>query len=372
MNIAARSLAFALLFAFSVAPAQALIFVRVAPPPLPYYDQPVVPADGYLWTPGYWAWDDSDGDYFWVPGTWVMAPEPGYLWTPGYWAWDDVGYGYGWRPGYWGPRVGYYGGINYGYGYYGSGYAGGRWYGNRFSYNRAVNNVNVVYIHNTYNTMVIHRSDNRVSYNGGAGGLHASPRPDEQRAETDRHLAWTDSQNRHQDQARQDRGQFASVNQGRPQVGATPRPSDFRDATSGREPHGDDQRQFATNNALGARRDHSPHSPLNEPFAPRGAAPSFHDGQSPRQPWNSDHRNPGIESSSRPAPQPSESSPPPHRSAHADLSARPQMPAREGANARFAGSENGNRGLPHATPAMREARPMPHSEQGGRRERDQR
>ena len=26
------------------------------PPPLPDYDQPPAPGDGYLWTPGYWAW----------------------------------------------------------------------------------------------------------------------------------------------------------------------------------------------------------------------------------------------------------------------------------------------------------------------------
>src|SRR4051812_48863973 len=27
---------------------------RTAPPPLPEYDQPEAPGDGYLWTPGYW------------------------------------------------------------------------------------------------------------------------------------------------------------------------------------------------------------------------------------------------------------------------------------------------------------------------------
>ena len=26
------------------------------PPPLPDYEQPQAPGDGYLWTPGYWAW----------------------------------------------------------------------------------------------------------------------------------------------------------------------------------------------------------------------------------------------------------------------------------------------------------------------------
>ena len=32
-------------------------------------------------------YDDGGDGYYWVPGTWVLAPEPGYLWTPGYWGW---------------------------------------------------------------------------------------------------------------------------------------------------------------------------------------------------------------------------------------------------------------------------------------------
>src|ERR1700676_3082982 len=49
------------------------------PPPLPEYEQPPVPAEGYLWTPGYWAY--APGGYFWVPGTWVEPPRIGLLWT---------------------------------------------------------------------------------------------------------------------------------------------------------------------------------------------------------------------------------------------------------------------------------------------------
>src|ERR1035438_219439 len=62
------------------------------PPPLPDYDQPQAPGDGYLWTPGYWAWD-QDG-YYWVPGAWVEAPYEGALWTPGYWGYWNNSYGY--------------------------------------------------------------------------------------------------------------------------------------------------------------------------------------------------------------------------------------------------------------------------------------
>src|SRR5262249_20289954 len=76
---------------------------------------------GYIWTPGYWAYGD-DG-FFWVPGTWVLIPEPGLLWTPGYWGWDDGGF-YVFHDGYWGLHVGFYGGIDYGFGYVGFGYQG--------------------------------------------------------------------------------------------------------------------------------------------------------------------------------------------------------------------------------------------------------
>jgi hypothetical protein len=101
------------------------ISVNFAPPELPVYEQPLCPGEGYLWTPGYWAWDPDYGDYYWVPGTWVLAPQPGYLWTPPYWGWSGAAFVF--HEGYWGPRVGFYGGINYGYGYTGRGYYGGRW-----------------------------------------------------------------------------------------------------------------------------------------------------------------------------------------------------------------------------------------------------
>src|SRR6202050_4894465 len=124
--------------------------ITIAPPALVVYSQPICPGDGYLWTPGYWAYGD-DG-YFWVPGTWVEAPEVGFLWTPGYWGCGDGGYFF--HEGYWGPQVGFYGGINYGFGYFGHGFEGGRWDNGHFFYNRAVTNVNVTVIHNVYETKV--------------------------------------------------------------------------------------------------------------------------------------------------------------------------------------------------------------------------
>ncbi len=80
-------------------------FSQFAAPELPVYEQPAIPADGYLFTPGYWAWVDRDQGYYWVPGTWVLAPQPGYLWTPGYWGGN--GGVFSWNEGYWGTQVGF-------------------------------------------------------------------------------------------------------------------------------------------------------------------------------------------------------------------------------------------------------------------------
>jgi hypothetical protein len=119
---------------------------NVAPPPLPEEDQPPLSEDGSLWTPGYWYWRDQG--YFWTPGAWVRPPRVGVLWTPAYWA--SAGTVFIFHPGYWGSNVGFYGGVNYGYGYFGKGYTGGHWIGNSFAYNSAVNHVDPAVAHHTY------------------------------------------------------------------------------------------------------------------------------------------------------------------------------------------------------------------------------
>lgn len=202
------------------------ISVRIGPPILPVYVQPVCPAPGYIWVPGYWAYG-PDG-YFWVPGTWVEPPEVGLLWTPGYWGWNDGLYV--WYPGYWGPEVGFYGGINYGFGYTGVGFSGGYWRGGTYYYNRAVTNVNVTVVHNTYNTTVIsnHTTINRVSFNGGRGGTTARPTSREMEVARQHHISMTSEQTQHQQAARSNRTLLASVNHGRPDVAATPRPGEFK------------------------------------------------------------------------------------------------------------------------------------------------
>ena len=112
------------------------VSVGIAPPAIPVYAQPPIPGDGYIWTPGYWAWTGEG--YEWVDGAWVEPPYVDALWTPGYWGYGDGGYL--WNAGYWGTSIGYYGGINYGFGYFGTGFYGGYWGGGHFCYNRGYNN----------------------------------------------------------------------------------------------------------------------------------------------------------------------------------------------------------------------------------------
>ena len=203
------------------------ISVNFGPPALPVYEQPPCPAEGYIWTPGYWAYG-PDG-YYWVPGTWVLAPQPGFLWTPGWWGWGGSAFIF--HVGYWGPQIGFYGGINYGYGYFGNGYEGGRWDNGRFFYNRSVNNINVTNIHNVYNTTVINNTTvNRVSYNGGNGGITARATHQQEAAERERHIPPVAAQTQHEEAARNDPQQRATVNQGRPPVAATARPAEFKGA----------------------------------------------------------------------------------------------------------------------------------------------
>jgi hypothetical protein len=199
------------------------VTVSFGPPELPVYDQPVCPGDGYIWTPGYWAWDGDD--YYWVPGTWVEAPEVGFLWTPGYWGWEGGGFLF--HEGYWGPQIGFYGGINYGFGYFGHGYEGGRWDNGHFFYNRSVNNVNVTVIHNVYNTTIVNRSETRVSYNGGNGGVNVRASAAEEAAARERHVGPVAAQNEHVQAARSDRALQASTNFGKPPIAATARPGAF-------------------------------------------------------------------------------------------------------------------------------------------------
>ncbi|HUZ32319.1 MAG TPA: hypothetical protein VMV19_09500 [Xanthobacteraceae bacterium] len=219
------SLALATLAWPVVASAQVICISNASPPPeLPVYDQPPIPEPGYIWTPGYWA--GGAYGYFWVPGTWVEPPESGLLWTPGYWAWRDGIYL--WSAGYWGPQVGFYGDIDYGYGYSGAGYEGGRWEHGAFFYNRTVNNFGGVGVRNVYEkNVIVERGASRVSFNGGSGGTAGRPTSEQQRAAREQHIAAIPAQLQHERTASADKSQLATENHGRPAIAATPKPNQF-------------------------------------------------------------------------------------------------------------------------------------------------
>jgi hypothetical protein len=201
---------------------------RSAPPPIPEYDQPPIPGPGYVWTPGYWDWSDSDDDYYWEPGSWIEPPSPGLYWTPGYWRYYNGSYLF--SDGYWGPDVGFYGGVDYGYGYGGDGYYGGRWQGSQFYYNSAANNFGQRQITTAY-TQSVPAGGNRASYNGGPGGLRIAPTQPQIQAATARHIAPTSTQVAAVHAAQAEPQLRASLNHGAPPIAATVRPGAFHTAT---------------------------------------------------------------------------------------------------------------------------------------------
>lgn len=74
------------------------VVVGVAPPAPIAEPIPPPPAPGYVWQPGYWAWNGVQ--YVWVPGRYVLAPFPGAIWIGGEWIRHDH-HGWVWRPGHW-------------------------------------------------------------------------------------------------------------------------------------------------------------------------------------------------------------------------------------------------------------------------------
>ncbi len=268
-----RLLSIALLLSSLPLASHAAVFVSidVAPPPLPVYAQPVIPAPGYIWTPGYWRWNAADGDYYWIPGTWVTAPYVGALWTPGYWGWG--GGAYAWHGGYWGTHVGFYGGVNYGFGYGGHGYEGGYWNGGVFNYNRSVNNVNTAIVRNVYNTTVV-QNNTRVSFNGGQGGVAAQPTQEERAAQAESHTPPTPQQRMHEQVALRTPAQRASVNHGTPQFAATAHAGERPDAHGG----GGDPGRYRGDHIAGV-----------EPPRPHAA------GEAPRPPIDHPHNAPQHE-----------------------------------------------------------------------------
>jgi hypothetical protein len=144
----------------------------------------------------------------------------GLLWTPPWWGFVNGAYLF--HEGYWGPTVGFYGGLNYGFGYFGTGYLGGVWAGNVFRYNTAVTRVNTTVVHNTFvDRTVVNRqtTTSRASFNG-QGGVRAEATAEERAAANARHLPATSEQVSRKEVASKNRELRASVNNGHPNTAA--------------------------------------------------------------------------------------------------------------------------------------------------------
>jgi hypothetical protein len=143
-----------------------------------------------------------------------MAPWVGALWTPPWWGYQNNVYI--WHAGYWAPHIGFYGGIDYGFGYPGRGYYGAYWNQGRVFYNRQVTNVNITVIRNYYAASVPRVQVTRVSFNGGPGGVEVRPTRQELAVSRDPRLAPVPAQVDHARQAVANRAQFAEPGNQRP------------------------------------------------------------------------------------------------------------------------------------------------------------
>jgi hypothetical protein len=273
------------------------ISVGFAPPVLPVYEQPPCPEPGLMWTPGYWAYGD-DG-YYWVPGAWVPAPYEGALYTPGYWGWSGGLYVF--HPGYWGMHVGYYGGVNYGFGYMGIGFAGGMWRGHEFAYNTEVVHVDERFVHTTYRDRdIVNRytvaGGSRVAFSGGPGGIHHDPAPEERMAEREQHTAPTSFQTQHEAAARSDRSFYAKNNGGHPATLAVARPmgagSHNMNQMQARPMAQQQQRPMTQMQNRPAQQPQAQTRPMSQP------QPQMQQRPTPQQ-----QQRPGAQPQSRPAPQ---------------------------------------------------------------------
>jgi len=79
----------------AVALAQVSFSINVGPPPPIDEVVPMMP-QGYVWAPGYWAWNHDQ--HIWIRGR-SMVQRTGYRWEPD--RWEQRGNGYYRQPGSW-------------------------------------------------------------------------------------------------------------------------------------------------------------------------------------------------------------------------------------------------------------------------------
>ncbi len=174
-----------------------------------------VPGPGYVWTPGYWAYNNVD--YYWVPGTWVEPPQIGYLWTPAFF-----------HRGYWASAWAFMAASIMATAIPVAALKAAAGTTVSFFYNRAVTNVTDTRITNVYDKTVVINENSRISYNGGRGGREVRPTAEEEAIAREPHMPATRLQTEHLRAASVNGEGFASLNHGRPAIAATARPGDFK------------------------------------------------------------------------------------------------------------------------------------------------
>ena len=83
----------------SQADSRVSIGIAIGPPPPLVVAPPPAPAPGYVWAPGYWAWNGYQ--HVWIGGYW-LSPRPGYYWVPD--RWEHRGPQWHHVHGHWSPR----------------------------------------------------------------------------------------------------------------------------------------------------------------------------------------------------------------------------------------------------------------------------
>jgi hypothetical protein len=74
------------------------VYVRVGPPAPLVETRIVAPGPGYVWIPGYHAWDGRA--YVWRPGRWDRGPRANARWVPARWV-NDRRHGWYLVEGHW-------------------------------------------------------------------------------------------------------------------------------------------------------------------------------------------------------------------------------------------------------------------------------
>jgi hypothetical protein len=257
---------------------------------------------------------------------------------------------YVWHAGYWGPHIGFYGGVNYGFGYFGNGYEGGYWRDRHFYYNRTVNNINITNVHIYNKTVINNVTVNRISYNGGRGGIMTRPTHEQETWSREHHFEPTNLQRDHEHAAGGNRALWASENHGRPSIAATSRPGEF---------HGPRVMPARTSGG-----------PYDRPAVRPVPRPQYPDRNSAR-PMHSDN---GARSSDRPMPREDmhgNRGPQPDYNAHRDQGPRPGNDRPQNAAPRDNGHGHDN-AAPHSNGGPHESAPHEGKEQHSDRGHDER